>query len=65
MNRNFQTAALLIVGLMMLGATAVQSATLGASHAIVAGPSPLVSYAQDVAQAMRRTETGVLPLEDR
>ena len=65
MNKSFQTASLLIVALVMLGASAVQSATFTASHAIVAGPSPLATYAHDVAQAMRRTETGVLSLEDR
>ena len=65
MNKTFQTASLLIGGLMLLGASAVHSATLSASYPVVAGASPVGAYMHDVGQAMRRSETGVLSLEDR
>lgn len=65
MNKSFQIGSLLIAGLVLLGASAVHSATLNVSHAIVAGSTPVGTYMHDVAQAMRRTETGALSLQDR
>ncbi len=47
-------AAAVEVGLVVLAATPVQSATTPAA----ASQSPVVDYARSVAQALRHTETG-------
>ena len=51
-------------GLVMLSATVVQSEPLnGAKAPATTTVSPIVSYAHQVAQAIVRTETAVLPVE--
>lgn len=54
-----QTAALLAVGLILVGASNVKSSPLNSGvTATTAGP--MAVYAHDVAKAIRRAETGAL-----
>ena len=53
-------AAVVEIALVMLSATAVQSQPLASMQAVtVTAASPLVGYAHDFAQAIRRSETGL------
>lgn len=55
-------AAGIEVGLVILAATPVQSETIAAAQ-VTTTASSLVAYARDVAQSLRHTETGFLPLD--
>ena len=55
--------AALEFGLVLLSATVVQSEPMTGLRAATATTSPVVSYAHQVAQAIRRTETGLPSIE--
>lgn len=57
-------AAAVEMGLVVLAATAVQSEPLHSSPISATTPSPLMDYARAVSNALVRTETAVLPLND-
>lgn len=57
-------AAAVEIGLVVLAATAVQSAPIQASSSATA-PGPLVVYAQAVSKAIVRAETALLPMVEQ